>query len=90
MDRNEMINNLKEGVCEVVFTKVNGDKRTMLCTLSSEVLPEAVTSTSTPTTVNEEVVKCFDVEAKGWRSYRVDSVISFEPCCTTNELTQGM
>lgn len=90
MDRNEMINNLQEGVCEVIFTKKNGETRTMLATLEADALPESTSETTRTTTVNEDVVKCYDVEADGWRSFRVDSVISFEPCCNTNELSQGM
>lgn len=40
--RREIISTLlKQGVCEVTFTKVNGELRTMPCTLDSKIVPPA-------------------------------------------------
>ena len=33
---------LRGGVCEVTFTKINGDLRTMPCTLKEDMLPPQV------------------------------------------------
>ena len=87
MNRNDIISNLQEGICTVVFTKANGDERVMNCTLMDEYLPE--TQSKGESKVNESVVNCFDVEANGWRSFRVDSVIQFLPCCDTTEFKES-
>lgn len=68
---------LRQGECEVVFTKANGDEREMVCTLNSEYLPDfdpdAPKGESNET---EDVVTVWDVEAAGWRRFRIDSLIS--------------
>ncbi len=32
---------LRQGICEITFTKVNGELRTMPCTLDSKIVPPA-------------------------------------------------
>ena len=41
MDREEIVNKLKQGLLEVTFNKVNGDERVMTCTLQEGVIPAA-------------------------------------------------
>lgn len=65
---------LAREVATVVFTKRNGDERTMICTTLPQYTPE-VQGTSE---LSEEVVTCFDLEKEDWRSFRVDSVISID------------
>ena len=77
-NRETLLTDLKDNVIEVTFTKVNGEQRVMRCTLSTKHLP--------PTTdmqhldeehkkkQNENVIACWDVQAQGWRSFRIDSV----------------
>ena len=38
-EREKLISDLKQAVCEVTFTKVNGERRVMRCTLDPKVLP---------------------------------------------------
>ena len=77
-NRDSMLANLREGVCRVTFTKKNGETRQMLCTLEMKEIPESKRpigeSTIKP---NPEVIRVFDKEKEEWRSFRVDSVISF-------------
>ena len=82
MTRNEIMAALYENDCRVIFKKQStGEEREMICTLREDVIPQATKSdTLTQTkvrTLNEEVVAAWDVEKQGWRSFRVDSVISF-------------
>jgi hypothetical protein len=76
--RDKFMGMLTSGVCEVTFTKVNGDKRVMTCTLLESMIPSA--EKDEPITqkkvraVNPEVIPCWDTNAEGWRSFRVDSV----------------
>jgi hypothetical protein len=82
MTRNEMMSALYEKDCRVIFKKQStGEEREMICTLREDAIPQATkTDTLSQTkirTLNEEVVAAWDVEKQGWRSFRVDSVISF-------------
>ena len=84
-----MINkyNLKEqlqnGVVTVVFEKTDGTERTMRCTLSDlyvpqvepQVLSEYDGNVPKPARVlNDSVQAVWDIDAGGWRSFRLDSV----------------
>jgi len=81
MTREEMIEALRQGDCRVIFKKVSGEERDMLCTLKEDHIPKA--SKSDPMSqkkvraINEEVIPVWDVTAEGWRSFRVDTVVSF-------------
>jgi hypothetical protein len=79
---NEMMAALHEKDCEVIFIKQStGESRHMICTLREDAIPQATkTDTLSQTkvrTLNNEVIAAWDVEKQGWRSFRVDSVISF-------------
>lgn len=76
MNRDEMIELLKQGTCEVTFNKINGDERVMTCTLHESQLPEQ-TSTGNVRPINEHVISAWDVNAAGWRSFRVENVTKF-------------
>jgi hypothetical protein len=69
---------LESQVCEVTFTKVNGDERIMRCTLHKDLIPQATKTDSLSTKkvreINLEVIPVWDMKAEGWRSFRVDSV----------------
>lgn len=79
MNREEMVDALRQGVCTVKFTKVNGDERLMECTLLSDMIPENLQPKDDDTGVQRtlDVVRVFDVRAAGWRSFKVDNVIEF-------------
>lgn len=64
---------LKKNIVEVIFTKKNGEKRTMLCTTHPDYLPSTEGSASGG---YEGIITVFDLENDGWRSFREDSVIS--------------
>jgi len=74
---------LHENVVEITFNKVDGSERVMLCTLNYMLLPQAVLSKDpkdpkTPRKINTDVIACYDLEAEGWRSFRLDSITNFE------------
>ena len=79
-EREKLIEDLKHSVAEVTFTKVNGERRIMRCTLDPCHLPQmSVDQTNRleeqhKRPENKEVIACWDMEANGWRSFRVDSV----------------
>lgn len=69
---------LEQNVLVVDFNKINGDKRVMTCTLREDMKPSATkTDTMSQKKVREmsdAVVNVWDVNAKGWRSFRYDRI----------------
>ena len=63
--------------CEVVFTKVNGETRTMPCTLREAALPpQPVVEGKEPKKQNPEVISVWCLDKKEWRSFKTMNVIS--------------
>jgi hypothetical protein len=80
MNRNEMINELRKRDCRVIFKKANGEERDMVCTLREDVIPTSSSDNNTePKTdgYSNAAIRVIDVSKNEWRSFRVDSVISF-------------
>ena len=80
--KTDLKNLLDQNVVVVDFTKLNGDKRVMTCTLREDMKPPA-TKTDTMSQkkvrgISDAVVSVWDVNAKGWRSFRYDRVNSID------------
>ena len=77
--RDKYLEQLREGICRVIFTKQNGEERKMLCTLDMSGIPaEDVPKTDgNKTATSTESVRVYDLEKEAWRSFRVDSVKEF-------------
>ena len=78
----DLKNLLDQNVVVVDFTKLNGDKRVMTCTLREDMKPPA-TKTDTMSQkkvreISDAVVSVWDVNAKGWRSFRYDRINTIE------------
>jgi hypothetical protein len=58
---------------EVTFNKQDGTLRVLLATNHSEMIPAEHTPKGTAPQ-NPEIVRTFDIENQGWRSFRIDSV----------------
>ena len=71
--REILVEGLKRNLMKVVFTKANGEERIMNCTLHDSVLPEQPIS-GIKKKENKEVLSVWDVDANGWRSFRMDSI----------------
>lgn len=69
---------LEQNVVVVDFTKLNGDRRTMTCTLRNDIKPRATKtdamSQKAVREVSDAVVSVWDVNARGWRSFRYDRI----------------
>jgi len=69
---------LEQNVLVVDFTKLNGDKRVMTCTLREDMKPRATKddamSQKKVREVSDAVVSVWDVNAKGWRSFRYERI----------------
>ena len=77
-ERRTLLQNLlQHETCNVTFTKVNGEPRTMPCTLQESVLPARVATVSTKP-VNNSVLSVWCTDKQAWRSFKVDSVTHVE------------
>lgn len=73
--RDILVEGLKRNVMKVVFTKVNGEERTMNCTLHHSVLPEKYISEDIiKKKENPDTLSVWDIDKDGWRSFRLESV----------------
>lgn len=70
-ERKWLIDLLEERIVEVTFTKKDGTKRVMNCTLHEDYLPETVGSDKER---SDEALAVFDVDKDAWRSFRWDSI----------------
>jgi hypothetical protein len=75
---------LLENECIVEFTKVNGEVRTMPCTLKAEFIPDPIPVPNFPNPEdppkvkkeNPNVMNVWCLDKKEWRSFRIANVIS--------------
>ena len=70
---------LRAGIVRLSFVKVkDGEVRNMRATLNEKYIPD----TQKPTTdvkKNEETVRVYDLDVEGWRSFRINSLQTFDP-----------
>ena len=78
LDKQSIQSELTKGPLLVTFTKKDGTLRDMKCTLAEWLVPQPEVVDATPRIVveNDNLVKAYDLEKQGWRSFNVDSVIS--------------
>ena len=71
---------LKFEVVTLTFTKKDGTQREMVATLSEARIPKTEKSSESAGTrkYSDEAQPVYDVEAKGWRSFRWDSLSKIE------------
>ena len=76
LTKEEIVAALKTNVCEVTFTKVNGETRTMPCTLKEDIVPvyERKTPVKEATVKESATLSVWCIDKAAWRSFRVDSV----------------
>jgi|TARA_Y100000034_G_C6746207_1_gene331450 hypothetical protein len=86
-NKETIIEELHKGICEVMFTKLDGTTRTMKCTLNaghSPNMPEFIGEDTSDKERNPNTVSVWDTEADGWRSFRLDTILEFNSPRTLN------
>ncbi len=70
---------LKTRTVTVVFTKLDGTERTMICTRDFSAIPieKYPQQSEFPEVVYDHLVKVYDLEKQEWRSFRKSSVVSW-------------
>ena len=78
--RQELLDLLRDKIVSITFDKLNGDERTMRCTLIPEVLPKADKEDKLSQTrvrnLEDAVFVVWSLEANAWRSFRYDRLKS--------------
>ena len=70
---------LRDGIVRLSFVKVkDGQIRNMRATLNEKFIPDAQKPT-TEVKKNEETVRVYDLDVEGWRSFRLNSLQTFDP-----------
>ena len=80
LTKEELLGKLRDRVCEVTFTKVNGETRIMPCTLRADIVPayERKTPVKEATEKESATISVWCIDKQAWRSFRVDSVTDFK------------
>lgn len=75
---------LAHHVVRIEFDKVDGSRRTMICTKNPSIITEAHMPTQHPLSADsvpptpDYLLKVFDTEKQGWRSMRKANIVSWE------------
>jgi hypothetical protein len=75
-NKTELIDTLKHNICEVTFTKVNGEVRQMPCTLRKDMIPPATSKGDDfkPKKLNDSTLSVWCLDKSEWRSFRISNV----------------
>jgi hypothetical protein len=92
IDVNKIREWLKEGLHKIIFTKVDGEKREIIGTLSPKYLPAIeplvegeVRKTRPPA---PGVISVYLPEEMGWRSFKIENLIGIIPMFTPTPPTK--
>lgn len=76
--RDELTNILRKNICEITFTKVNGEKRVMPCTLKADVIPTISADTikeNKERKINLDNLSVWCTDKSEWRSFKIANII---------------
>lgn len=75
MNKQRLLKNLGESIICVRFIKKNGDERLLKCTRNLQLVDDAHIPKNQNHDDESNVIRAYDVDAKGWRSFDFDSII---------------
>lgn len=74
--KNDLYEMLRVGKLEVSFIKKDGTGRVMNCSLEDKYLPTLMDDSEVVTKDNPDVLSVWDIDNSGWRSFRINSIVS--------------
>ncbi len=79
MNKEQMLEHLGTRIVIVTFTKADGSTRDMRCTLRADMLPpqQPLKEGAARRTQPADQIAAYDLDKRGWRSFKVDSVKQF-------------
>lgn len=82
MENQDLVEKLKkklhEGEVQFVYKKKNGEERMALGTLKKEIYGEANAPKGSDVKYADNVIRYFDMNSAGWRSFVAENLISVE------------
>lgn len=72
--RKWIVDMLKFGPTRITFTKKDGTERVMNCTLKDDLVEQYEKKTERVKQLSLDTCAVYDLDNKGWRSFRFDSV----------------
>ncbi len=80
IDKATLKDRLTKCAAKVVFRKTDGTMREMTCTLMENFVPsnDEPVIRHLPRAENDKVLAVWDLDNKGWRSFRLDSIDTIE------------
>ena len=90
MTKEQIVALLQAGVCEVTFTKVNGEIRHMPCTLKTELLPPVDSNKLNEEKTrkqNPDNISVWCTDKNEWRSFKIANVQKIIPLLKTHTIT---
>lgn len=76
-DKERIIALLKEGVVEIVFTKLGGTERVMNCTTNSDFMSLLLPPKKVDNDIESDTITVFDTDKQAWRSFKFSNLISW-------------
>ncbi len=91
IDREELKSRLQSKRVKIIFKKADLSMRTLYGTLRQEDLPDYVKNNpkpqfQEPKKINEQLMAVWDLQNRGWRSFRIDSLESIQDLTLNNEV----
>lgn len=74
--RANIANTLRENDAEIIFTKKDGTKRIMKCTLREGIAIPYEKKTDRVREVKDDILPVWDLEASAWRSININTIES--------------
>lgn len=77
LTRESLLQSLGQDVCEVLFAKKDGSERLMRCTRDlKRAIHAPIPKNENFVDDNPDVIRAYDLEAEGWRSFIIANVKS--------------
>tara|TARA_R110000824_G_scaffold241698_5_gene430466 strand:+ start:5726 stop:6010 length:285 start_codon:yes stop_codon:yes gene_type:complete len=89
-NKKKLFNDLEEGKVEIIFEKLNKERRKMICTLNPGALVAKFGTkmkTEPKFDANTKAQPVLDLEKQEWRSFRWDSVRNYTTATLTEKET---
>lgn len=82
MDKQQIVESLRSGICNVRFVKVDGTMRILRCTLHPDYIPRGDANEDgdgpkrkrSPQYISENVLAVWDLDELHWKSFRISNV----------------
>jgi len=78
-DRQFILSEMYRSVVNLKFKKVDGEEREMNATLVTRLIDsrQIKESSPNPSDGDPNLIVCWDVDRKGWRSFKIDTVLEY-------------